>query len=134
MDTQSIILYTNVLVNTYKTNNPFILAEKLSYKVCFIDTDTFIKANTCKTQNGNKIILINSRFNDITKKVLCAHELGHAVLHHKRKCGYKDNDLVIEYEANLFAVSLLFDQKDFNMPFNKMSNYILQSILDKNIE
>ena len=38
-----------------------------------------------------------------------------------------------EYEANLFAVSLLFDDDQFNMPISEMSNYILKSILDWNI-
>ena len=38
-----------------------------------------------------------------------------------------------EYEANLFAVSLLFDDDQFNMPILEMSNYILKSILDWNI-
>ena len=38
-----------------------------------------------------------------------------------------------EYEVNLFAVALLFDEGSFNMPLAEMSNYTLQSILDANI-
>ena len=39
-----------------------------------------------------------------------------------------------EYEANLFAVALLFDDDDFNMPISRMSNYLLKGILDYNIK
>jgi Zn-dependent peptidase ImmA (M78 family) len=38
-----------------------------------------------------------------------------------------------EYEANLFAVALLFDDKDFNIPLEQMSGSVLKSIMDFNI-
>lgn len=60
--------------------------------------------------------------------VLYAHELGHAFLNHN----YKDKNLEIEYEANLFAAALLFGDS-FNVPLVQMNNCVLQSILDKNI-
>ena len=69
-----------------------------------------------------------------SRKVLCAHELGHAVLNHPFKSSYKDSNLKNEYEANLFAVALLFDDDLFNMPIIDMSNYVLETILDKNIK
>ncbi|WP_243151768.1 hypothetical protein [Clostridium sporogenes] len=37
-----------------------------------------------------------------------------------------------EFEANLFAVALLFDQDDLEI--NLMDNYILKSLLDMNIK
>ena len=39
----------------------------------------------------------------------------------------------VEYEANLFAVSLLFNENDFNMKVLNMSNYLLKQVLDYNI-
>jgi Zn-dependent peptidase ImmA (M78 family) len=39
----------------------------------------------------------------------------------------------VEYEANLFAVSLLFNECDFNMKFLNMSNYLLKQVHDYNI-
>ena len=39
----------------------------------------------------------------------------------------------VEYEANLFAVSLLFNESDFNMKVLNMSNYLLKQVLDYNI-
>ena len=40
----------------------------------------------------------------------------------------------VNIEANLFAVSLLFDEEDFNIKMLNMSNYLLKQILDYNIE
>ena len=37
------------------------------------------------------------------------------------------------YEANLFAVALLCNEDEFNMPLAKMSNAVLKSILDCNV-
>ena len=39
----------------------------------------------------------------------------------------------VEYEANLFAVSLLFNKCDFNMKFLNISNSLLKHVLDYNI-
>ena len=39
----------------------------------------------------------------------------------------------MEYEANLFAVALLCNEDEFNMPLAKMSNAVLKSILDCNV-
>ena len=68
---------------------------------------------------------------------LCAHELGHALLHDDGINHFattsKNAFTNIEYEANLFAVALLFDENDFNVPLVSMSNYTLKSILDYNI-
>lgn len=69
--------------------------------------------------------------------VLCAHELGQALLHSDdinnfavtSKNAFKN----VEYEANLFAVSLLFNESDFNMKVLNMSNYLLKQVLDYNI-
>lgn len=56
------------------------------------------------------------------KKLVCAHELGHALLH--RQLGNTTIGLIefeifditntAEYEANLFAVNLLLDEKDID--------------------
>ena len=70
--------------------------------------------------------------------VLCAHELGHALLHSDAVNNFaatsKNAFKNVEYEANLFAVSLLFDEEDFNIKMLNMSNYLLKQVLDYNIE
>lgn len=135
MENQSIILYAKILKKVFPYQNVIEIAKILSYNVAFLDSDLkFLIANTYRYNNGKKAILINSRYNDKSRNILCAHELGHAILDHPAKSNYKDKNLNHEYQANLFAVSLLFNEEDFNIPFIHMSNYVLQTILDINIE
>ena len=85
-------------------------------------------------------ISINNKYSEKAKKILCAHELGHALLH-EQCINYfattSSNVMTnIEFEANLFAVALLADN-DINMklsiPLEKMNNYLLKTIMDYNI-
>ena len=64
----------------------------------------------------NKFIIINENLDKFCQKVVLAHELGHAVLHHSKEIqALKDYDLFprysnqIEIEANTFAAELLID-------------------------
>ena len=75
-------------------------------------------------------------FNKKQQNILAAHELGNALLH-------KDNyynqfgdsrNYKQEYEANLFAVALLFNKEDFNCNICLLDNYELKFILDYNIK
>ncbi len=134
MTKENIILYAKLLKNAFKTTDAVEIARRLRYDVGFINTGTqYLKANTYKFENGIKVILINANYDAVSRNVLCAHELGHAVFNHANKSNYKDTNLVNEYQVNLFAVALLFNEDDFNMPLAEMSNFTLQSILDANI-
>lgn len=134
MTKENIILYARLLQNIFETTNAIEIARKLQYEVNFIEADIrFLKANTYRYEDGTKAIFINQKYDDISRNILCAHELGHAIFNHKHKNNYKDKNLKNEYVVNLFAVALLFDDT-FNMPLSEMSNYTLQSILDKNIK
>lgn len=133
MTKENIILYARLLRNIFETTDAVEIARRLQYEVHFIDADIrSLKANTYRYENGTKAIFINQGYDDVSRNILCAHELGHAVFNHKYKNNYKDKNLKNEYDVNLFAVALLFDDS-FNIPLVKMSNYTLQSILDKNI-
>lgn len=134
MDSKSIIQYAKMLKKNFKGLNALQIAEKLSYKVVSIPIDPdFIVAHNYRYKNGRNLIFINSCFDEQTKNVLCAHELGHAILKHPLKNEYTGKEWKWEHEATLFAVSLLFDEEDFNTPFEKMPYYVLKGILDKNI-
>lgn len=68
----------------------------------------------------NKFIVINENLDEFCQKVVLAHELGHAILHHSKEIqALKDYDLFprytnqIEIEANTFAAELLIDD-DFS--------------------
>lgn len=133
MTKENIILYARLLRSIFETTDAIEIARQLRYEVHFVDADiSSIKANTYRYENGTKAIFINRKYDNISRNILCAHELGHAVFNHRYKHNYKDKNLKNEYDVNLFAVALLFDDS-FNIPLVQMSNYALQSILDKNI-
>lgn len=63
-----------------------------------------------------KHIILDSNMDDVEKRFVLAHELGHAIFHRKENCFFKKRytrlkTSYIEYEADLFAASLLLPQK-----------------------
>lgn len=133
-----IIQYALNLRQVYNTRNPFKLAGIFGIETNFSTSNNKdFTARTIKFPNYPTIININSAFNEPARIALCAHELGHALLHNDSINHFattkKNAFSNVEYEANLFAVALLFDKTDFNIPIDRMSNYTLKSILDYNI-
>ena len=119
------------LRENYNTRNPFELADKFGIKV-------LISKVLPADKKAYTIIIVNGRYEYKSQMVLCAHELGHALLHSDAVNNFavtsKNAFKNVEYEANLFAVSLLFDEEDFNIKMLNMSNYLLKQVLDYNIE
>lgn len=142
MRSADIIALAKGFKSTWKTNDPFIIANRLGIEVLF--REVAIKgftAQTVKIPGYPTIISINDAYNEKSKRVLCAHELGHALLHDEsinyfavtRKNVLSD----VEREANLFAVALLLDDNaevKLNVSLANMSNYLLKSILEYNID
>jgi Zn-dependent peptidase ImmA (M78 family) len=65
------------------------------------------------------VITINSDLPKMIQKIICAHELRHAVLHAQtagveafHDTGLFDTASVAEYEANVFAAELLLKDED----------------------
>ncbi|TGE31893.1 ImmA/IrrE family metallo-endopeptidase [Desulfosporosinus sp. Sb-LF] len=65
-------------------------------------------------QSRIKIIVINSSLPEDLQRIICAHELGHALLHKDLAAKNTLNDFALfdtvakpEFEANLFAAELL---------------------------
>ena len=85
------------LARKYKSNDPFEIAEALDIEV--------LERSDFKRQKE-------------MKRLVCAHELGHALLHRslgKSETGLMEFELfditsTTEYEANLFAANLLLDE------------------------
>lgn len=99
-----------LLTTEYKTNCPFQIAQGKGILVQY--------ANLGETlgfyfqSNRIQIININYRLQQHEQKFVCAHELGHAVLHPKSNTPFlRRNTLLsvdrLEVEANRFAVELL---------------------------
>lgn len=105
------------LINKFKTNDPYELAE---YKNIHV-----VKFNLHEEINGfykydrrNKYIVINRNLDEPTQKFVCAHELGHSQLHPRINTPFlRKNTLLstdkIETEANRFAISLLLYSQNF---------------------
>lgn len=138
MRAQQIIRLAYDIKSVWKTNNPFEIAEKYGIKVLVRNVNIGdFKAQTLKMEGYPTIISINGLYGTLAQKVLCAHELGHALLHTEPINHFdittKNVHTNVEYEANLFAVALLCNEDEFNMPLSKMSNAVLKSILDCNV-
>ena len=118
-------------------SNPIHIAEHFGIRVLFEESG-IVKAHTMKMPDYPTIISIYGHNDLVTTRILCAHELGHALLHNdvvnKYSGSYRSIVDQTEYEANLFAVTLLFNESDFNIPLDQMNNYILKGILDYNLK
>lgn len=140
MRTNDIIRFAHELKAEFNTDNPFTLAQYYGFRVCLTsgNPDVF-KAHTVKLDGYPTIISINQAFSHTGKIFLCAHELGHALLHnnsinHFDPSGRGITTSDYEYEANLFAVALLVDEQRLNMPLRQMSNAVLKRIIDYNLQ
>jgi Zn-dependent peptidase ImmA (M78 family) len=82
-----------------------------------------LRDDDCKgffiAQSRMKMITINNDLPQALRGVICAHELGHAVLHAKsagvdafHDFALFDNTGIKEYEANLFAADFLMTDDD----------------------
>ena len=98
-----------------KTNNPFEIAKHKNIIIRY-----FPLGNTLGFYMKNvrqQVITINCDIDEYLMMFVCAHELGHAILHpnestpflHKNTFFSKDK---IEREANEFAVNLLLYDKN----------------------
>ena len=141
MNTDDIIRYARDMKNNWNTNDPYEIANRLGIEV--LHRENHIKgftAQTLKLDGYPTIISINNAYTDFSKKLLCAHELGHALLHENcvnHFANTSSNVLSnVEKEANLFAIALLTDydiDENLSIPLARMNNYLLKAIMDYNI-
>lgn len=101
----------NNLKNKYKTSNPFELVDCLNITLIIAPLNSIW--GMYKYIKRNKTIFLNSELDDYQKRFVLSHELGHAVMHTKSSCFFtntlENNKLKKEYEANMFAATLLID-------------------------
>lgn len=105
------------LKKKYKTSNPLNLAKELNIDVVYKKTNTLkgCYVNILR----NKYIVLSNKLSEEEAKIICAHELGHYILH--RYLGIKifqDYHCISrlksipEIEANYFAAELLIEDED----------------------
>ena len=141
MRAKDILEFVQELKKVLHTNDPYEIAKYYGIDILFSDTPTKdFTAHTMKFPGYPTIISINNAYTDYSKKVLCAHELGHALLHQDTINHFKTtaNNLstTVEQEANLFAVALMTDDNIdelLSMPLTSMNNYLLKTIMDYNL-
>lgn len=98
------------LINKYNTNNPFRIAKELKIIIRFCALGNILGYHLYDSRFS--VINLNENLTDGLRTFVCAHELGHAVLHK----GVATNLLkyhsffstgYIEREAHTFAVELI---------------------------
>ena len=103
----------DMITTKFNTRDPFEICKYMNIHIHYKDLGNNLKAYYFY-QSRIKNIIINSRSGTIVRRILCAHELGHAVLHSKLAAmhGFQETKLFdtlvpTEYEANLFAAELI---------------------------
>lgn len=106
------------IIKKYDSRDPFLICRYMNIRIHYKDLGTALKAYYFY-QSRIKNIVINSRSGMIVRRILCAHELGHAVLHGKLATmrGFQELELFdmttpAEYEANLFVAELIISDED----------------------
>lgn len=102
------------MIRKHGTNNPFEIASQKGIVLMFESLGKIYGYH--HTFHRIQIIHINDELNEPMKRFVCAHELGHAVLHPELSTSFlRKNPLFcmdkIEREANEFAVELLLSDE-----------------------
>lgn len=98
------------LMRKYKTNDPFELCHELGYQVLYVPL-TGVRGFYQYFCRKN-VIYISDVLDCSTARFVCAHELGHSLMHRQVNTLYMDTCTflktgIYEQEANLFACCLL---------------------------
>lgn len=112
-----------------KSNNPFEIADRKNIIVNFLplgNTLGFYMKNV-----RHQVITLNSELDESLKNFVCAHELGHAVLHPDENTPFLHKNTLlsrskIEREANEWAVRLILygeELEDFETKSLILRNY-----------
>lgn len=95
---------------------PFKIADDLGYSVNFHELPESIKGYHTKSSKI-KSIVVNKNLSEGKQEFVCAHELGHAILHPDVNLPFFNDHTFfstdkIELEANIFAATLLFSHRE----------------------
>lgn len=98
----------------YKTTDVYELIDILNITIIRKKMPKNQKAKTIRNSFGDEYIFISENVGEHEEKFILAHELGHLLLHKDITCYYYTNSFInkdkLEFEANYFAMELLFPQ------------------------
>lgn len=104
------------IIKKYGGRDIFETAENSGAHVWFRELGGLKGFYIC--ENGERYIVINDSLDSVLKKVVCAHEFGHDMLHRELSVGgiregtlFLDNNKT-EREANLFAACMLVSDEE----------------------
>lgn len=115
MDQFSIKNYVAKLIKRCGTSDPFSLAKELNIVVLSVPLGEL--KGFYMYLKKNRTIFINSDIENIEqRRVVLAHEIGHALLHTKVNCYFMQKNTFLntskyEIEANRFAAELLISDE-----------------------
>ena len=103
------------LVEKFGTRNPFEIAEQLGYTIIY--TPLVGVRGFYQYLKRCHIIYLDSELDNNTARFVCAHELGHSLMHRGLNRIFMDTHTLLvagryETEANRFAVDLIFSDED----------------------
>lgn len=98
------------LIKKYKSNDPFQIAKEKNIIILFAELGATL--GFYNSYKRIQFIHLNNQLDEMMQRFVCAHELGHAVLHPRSNTPFlRANTLFsvekLEVEANTFAVELL---------------------------
>ncbi|EJE98222.1 prophage P1 protein 7 [Liquorilactobacillus mali KCTC 3596 = DSM 20444] len=111
-----------VLAEKYETSNPFCICNNMGIKIEYANLDNPL-GDTIYLNKSPIILLSNKIQGKHEKYFVCAHELGHVVLHNGIQNYYLINRTTkrkMESEADRFATGLLekFSIEEFGVSYN----------------
>lgn len=108
----------NKLIKTYETNDPFKLAEYLGINIKYEKLQHLKGFYTYILRN--RYIVINKDLDEISAKIVCAHEIGHDRFHRGLGINMFQDEMCVslktstpEIQANYFAAELLIPDYNF---------------------
>ena len=103
------------LVRKYRTRDPFRIARELGYVIVRCPLKGIRGFYQCLKRRH--VIYIDCELPDQESRFVCAHELGHVLMHRGHNRIFTDTNTYFavdrqEIEANRFALDLLYDDDD----------------------
>lgn len=123
------------LVRKCKTRDPFRIAQELGYVVMRVPL-TGIRGFYQRLKKRH-VIYIDSDLPEQEARFVCAHEIGHVLMHRGYNRIYMDSNTYFptnrqEIEADRFAVDLLYDDDDLRFftdyPIQLAADYMGTSV------
>lgn len=119
------------LVKRFGTRDPFRIAEELGYIIIY--TPLVGVRGFYQYLKRCHIIYLDSELDEDTTRFVCAHELGHSLLHRGLNRIFMDTRTFLvsgryETEANRFAVDLIYSDEELQPYLSRGCEYAAASM------